>query len=414
MAHDELVSLRTRPSRDGKTFVYMLDYIDEKGKRRRESLGHADRQKAERQRAQKERELRMGIVEPQAMKLSEFLSDSLERTGGQIRGSTRESYEADMKDFIGVTGDILLQQVTGAHGERYRQACLDRGNTAATVARKLRSCKRLFNLGVERGQLDKNPIRFVKPPKSQKKKVVIYTSDECDRLLKAAAEMTIEGGAPWVLLIRAALVTGMRRSELLNATWHDIDFDGQTIEVAPKEDTSETWLWFVKDAERRTLPLTEELTMLLVDRQSQQPPEHPYVFIPPERYAHIQELRRRGEWHYSDSRLKVLGSFDDDFGDIVRHAGIAHKTFHDLRRTALSNWFAAGMGEFDVMTLAGHSSFTTTHAFYLAIRKDLLDQARRAAEVWRALGTRQDSEIEPVDTTAGKLLNGQDLENKRP
>ena len=37
----ELVRLRTRPSRDGRVFKYLLDYKDENGKRRRISLGHA-------------------------------------------------------------------------------------------------------------------------------------------------------------------------------------------------------------------------------------------------------------------------------------------------------------------------------------------------------------------------------------
>lgn len=35
----ELVRLRARPSRDGKTFMYLLDYVDENGKRKRISLG---------------------------------------------------------------------------------------------------------------------------------------------------------------------------------------------------------------------------------------------------------------------------------------------------------------------------------------------------------------------------------------
>ena len=46
---------------------------------------------------------------------------------------------------------------------------------------------------------------------------------------------------PWGLLMHTALVTGMRRAELLNATWRDVRFDGQTIEVCPKEKTAETW-----------------------------------------------------------------------------------------------------------------------------------------------------------------------------
>jgi len=53
--------------------------------------------------------------------------------------------------------------------------------------------------------------------------------------------------------------------------------------------------------------------------------------------------------------------------------------FHDLRRTCMTRWFANGLTEFDVMKLAGHSDFTTTHKFYLAVRRDLVEKARAAA-----------------------------------
>ena len=35
-------------------------------------------------------------------------------------------------------------------------------------------------------------------------------------------------------------------------------------------------------------------------------------------------------------------------------AGVERGTFHDLRRTAICNWFREGMREYDVMKLAGH------------------------------------------------------------
>jgi len=38
-----------------------------------------------------------------------------------------------------------------------------------------------------------------------------------------------------------------------------------------------------------------------------------------------------------------------------------------------------GLTEFDVMKLAGHSDFATTHRFYLAVRRDLLEKARTAS-----------------------------------
>ena len=41
-------------------------------------------------------------------------------------------------------------------------------------------------------------------------------------------------------------------------------------------------------------------------------------------------------------------------------------------------WFANGMSEYDVMILAGHASFATTHKFYLAVADDLVHRARVA------------------------------------
>jgi len=44
----------------------------------------------------------------------------------------------------------------------------------------------------------------------------------------------------------------------------------------------------------------------------------------------------------------------------------------------LSNWFANGMSEYEVMTLVGHASFSTTHRFYLPVAEDLVDRASLA------------------------------------
>ena len=50
----QLVKLNKRPLCGGQKFTYVLRYIGEDGKRKWETLGHADRRKAEKQRAQKE------------------------------------------------------------------------------------------------------------------------------------------------------------------------------------------------------------------------------------------------------------------------------------------------------------------------------------------------------------------------
>jgi len=74
-------------------------------------------------------------------------------------------------------------------------------------------------------------------------------------------------------------------------------------------------------------------------------------------------------------------NFRRKFQEFQRQASVRlHSIFHDLRNTALTNWFRNRMSEHDVMRLAGHASFETTHRFYLAVADDLVDRARAAAD----------------------------------
>ena len=381
----KLVKLNKRPLCGGQKFTYVLRYRDENGKRKWETLGHTDQRKAEKQRALKEKELRMGYIEPGSMRLRDFTKDSLARTGDQIRESTQRITVAAMNDFIRIIGNIDFRNVTLAHGELYRQSCLDRGNSKATVSKKLRAIKRLFQLAVNRKQLDESPLQYIAMPKASKKKINVYSDAQCRRIQKAAqeyaAKLNAKRSVKWDLLITVALATAMRRAELLNCTWGDVDFEAQTIEVHPKRDTKETWEWLVKDADHRTLPLTEEIVRMLVDHQAQQPERYPYVFVLTARYDYIKNvLRPRGKRTLTDSRLKVVNNFRRQFNKILRKAGVKKGTFHDFRRTAISMWFANGMSEHDVMVLAGHASFATTHEFYLAVADDLVNRARAATE----------------------------------
>lgn len=386
----QLVRLRTRPSRDGQTFKYFFDYKDENGRRRQISLGHADRRKALRQRDQKERELRMGVAAAESMRLSSFLKDSLERTRGQVRESTLYQARIAMKHFIKVIGDVEYDRISHSHGERFVQVWLDKENSPATVAKKLRHLKRLFQLAVYRGQLDENPIRQVRLPRVPQQKVHAFSDDECLRLVRSAeGYFTVQSAKrrsqpiAWPLLIRAALCTGMRRGELLNTTWHDIDFEKKIIEVAPKPDTDSTWEWYVKDTDRRRLPLTDELVTLFAQHQAEQPARYPYVFVPPARYDYIRGLREQGEWSTERGKDPV-NNFDRQFRTVRGRARISDGTFHDLRRTCLTNWLADGLREYDVTQMAGHASFETTRKFYLAVKNDLLDKARQASS--KAMG----------------------------
>ncbi|MHC4266284.1 MAG: tyrosine-type recombinase/integrase, partial [Planctomycetota bacterium] len=108
--------------------------------------------------------------------------------------------------------------------------------------------KVVFELAKKRKQLDEHPLQHLKPPKTSKNiKIRTYSEDECNRLIKEASNFQRDNILEWDLVITLALTTGMRKSELLNMVWNDIDFGDMTIEVHPKENTDYTWEWQIKD-----------------------------------------------------------------------------------------------------------------------------------------------------------------------
>ena len=77
------------------------------------------------------------------------------------------------------------------------------------------------------------------------------------------------------------------------------------------------------------------------------------------------------------------------------------------------------MSEHDVMVLAGHSSFATTHEFYLAVADDLIDRARVATakglcQKLGRFGTPAFGGHKRVDNRYRKSLYCKNLKLKRP
>jgi len=85
-------------------------------------------------------------------------------------------------------------------------------------------------------------------------------------------------------------------------------------------------------------------------------------------------LRRElGEWS-PDS--EAVNNIARDFGVIRLHAGVAKRTLHDLRRSAITNW-AQKLPIQVVQQLAGHSDISTAKKYYLAVRSENLVSATK-------------------------------------
>jgi hypothetical protein len=80
-------------------------------------------------------ELRMGVVEPCSLKLSDFMENSINVLAGRL--NTIFEYESTMRDFVNVIGDIDFSRIEHKHGEQFIQAYLDGGKRPVTVGKKV-------------------------------------------------------------------------------------------------------------------------------------------------------------------------------------------------------------------------------------------------------------------------------------
>jgi len=127
------------------------------------------------------------------------------------------------------------------------------------------------------------------------------------------------------------------------------------------------------------VPVVAELANELARLQASQPVGHPYVFVPPARYARNLEQCRLGKWTVRQGRSPV-NNLGRGLNLLLKVAGLGHLTYHDQRRTCLTRWAESGLAEHETQALAGHSNIRTTAKYYLHARNRSLALAREPSE----------------------------------
>ena len=106
------------------------------------------------------------------------------------------------------------------------QICLSNsGIAAATVRGYVVTLKTFLSWCVERGYLTNNPAANIKLPSKKKPQVEWLEQDKVKQLLKALRGHSLEGP------VRTILGLGLRRSEMANLEWQDINLDVGIVRV---------------------------------------------------------------------------------------------------------------------------------------------------------------------------------------
>ena len=177
----------------------------------------------------------------------------------------------------------------------------------------------------------------------------------------------------WQALLLTIYTIGLRLREAMNLTWADIDFEKEQLHVARKDAGELVQAWEPKDYEIRTIPLPEQAINAQTALQSLAPDGCPYLFMDAGRWDYRRQAVADGRWREGQDLVNnVLRKFQTR----CRQAGVKKYTFHDLRRSCITNW-ALHLPIHVVQHLAGHSDIKTTQRFYLFVRKQDIARARQ-------------------------------------
>ncbi len=180
----------------------------------------------------------------------------------------------------------------------------------ATVNRELNVLKSLFSKMIKWDQLKgPNPVQQVEFLRVDNRRLRFLEKGEITTLLRLCDRKI----APILVM---AICTGMRRGEIVDLKWADIDFNNRMIHVLN-----------TKSGKPRQIPINNNLLMIL------------------------RGLARNGERVFDSQNLRKL------FESAVRLAGLNDVTFHTLRHTFASQLAMSGIDLRTIQELMGHQSF---------------------------------------------------------
>lgn len=316
--------VRKRPDRDSWRVDIRID-----GRRIREDFP------TKRQAIQREREILAlavagtSVWNAQEIAFPDFCDIYLEHATATKAAKTvyneRWQIRSNLKPFF---GRRRLSQLTPALIERYKVHRAGQGVSARTVNLDLQLLSVIFRLAAKLGYARNNPARQVEKLRDVKKPPRYLTREEADRFADAAQTTYLYA------LVVCALHTGMRKAELFNLRWQDVDFEACAITIGSTDE------WQTKNRRYRTVEMTETLREVMVAVKTEARSDEEYCFT------------------YGGRRLG--STVKKTLANISKEAGIERVSLHVLRHTFASHLAMAGVPLMHIQQLLGHSDYSTT------------------------------------------------------
>jgi integrase len=247
--------------------------------------------------------------------------------------------------FVG--SNAHLQDIDRRLIERFQLHLLSRGISKSRVNRYTAALKCFFNRFIEWEKIPANPCRGIK----------LYPETPRTQWLEAGQiAQILEHCSPRLRpIVQVALLTGLRKGDILRLTWDRIDFEQGLIRITQSK--TQTPL---------LLPMSPALADVL--RNVRRDLDSPSVFYPG------PKSRRRFGWVRTDFEKARMA------------AGLPSTHFHDLRHTAATQLRRLGRDLQIVQQLLGHRTIRTTMRYSHVHPTELRDAVTKLGEKIAAAG----------------------------
>jgi integrase len=237
------------------------------------------------------------------------------------------------------------------------------GLSEKTIMQHHRILSIIFNTAVQWDIIRENPVKRVTPPKVKKKEIPAYDEEQTATMLAALEQEPIKYQA----LIHLALVTGLRRSELMALEWSDIDFESGTLEVTKSRQYAPGIGVHERDTTKnetsdRLISLPQSTLNILQMHKLEQ-----------------EDLKEKlGSLWQGSNKLFTTNEGADMHPDtptswfpkFLKKHKLPHMNFHGLRHTAATILINKGVNIKAVSARLGHARTSTTVDIYAkALRK---------------------------------------------
>jgi integrase len=242
--------------------------------------------------------------------------------------------------FVPAFGRRRITEITTRDVARLLETLKER-RTASTSNRYFAVILRMFNLAVQWGYLERNPMTGLKKYPENNARERYLTADEIARLLKELEEWPSRAVSG---LLRFLLFTGTRFGEGAHLTWDRVNLDNATV-----------FLDKTKSGRTRTVLMNSLALGVLQEMQALRKNNHPFVF--PGRFENDGIRAPRNA-----------------FKKLCRKLKLDNLKMHDLRHSFASLAVNAGASLYDVQKLLGHANSAMTQRY-----SHLSDHTLRAA-----------------------------------